>query len=349
MPSMLFLHMPLLKLALYSRMILYRLAYSKVKRMFQHLYLAIKSFGKAQELKRSTFLVLSAILMAGSFSVLPSTAENADYHFQQAMNYEFAGNSDAAIAEYRRALKSAPESVDGHTRLGTLLLDEEGDVDGAISEFVTALSIDPKCHSCQSRLDEAVDKKNANVRDGINRGNELYRTGQLKRATAAYRIAVSVAPDDSEARNCLAWTLYRVGKLEDAKNEVNFALKLKPDEAEYVNTLACIQYDQGETEAAIDSFRKAIAKSKTPNPADLYGLAIGFLTKGDKETAIKNFKEAVKSDANYTNARYLRDKIGLSAHALATHEKLMDISGEAEKAKSLDEQGANNHGSEPTR
>lgn len=299
-------------------------------------------------MKRSTLLLNIALLTFMSAGI-SAQAENADYHFQQAMNYEFAGNIDAAIAEYRRALKSAPESVDGHTRLGTLLLDEEGDVDGAISEFVTALTVDPKCHSCQSRLDEAVDRKNANVRDGINRGNELYRTGQLKRATAAYRIAVSAAPDDSEARNCLAWTLYRIGKLEDARSEVNLALKLKPDEAEYVNTLACIQYDQGDTEAAIDSFRKAIAKSKTPNPADLYGLAIGFLTKGDKETAIKNFKEAVKSDSNYTNARYLRDKIGLSAHALATHDKLMDISGEAEKAKALEEQGASSPTSEPTR
>lgn len=259
-------------------------------------------------------------------------ADSSDYHFQKAMEYEFGGNVEAAVAEYRRGLQSAPRSVDGHTRLGTLLLDEQGDVDGAISEFVTALSVDPGCSGCQSRLDEAVDRKNASVRDGINRGNELYRGGQLKRSAAAYRIAVSAGPDDAEARNCLAWTLYRIGKLDEARSEVMTALKLKPDEAEYVNTLACIQFDEGQVELALASFKKAIAKSKTPNPADLYGLSIGFLAKGDKPNAIKNFKEAVKSDANYTNTRYLRDKIGLSVHALATHDKLMDISGENAKA-----------------
>ena len=276
----------------------------------------------------------AVLLSLGGLLICPAAAlaDNPDYHFQKAMEYEFAGNADAAVAEYRRGLQSAPRSVDGHTRLGTLLLDEQGDVDAAISEFVTALSVDPNCQFCQTRLDEAIDRKNAGVREGINRGNELYRAGQLKRSAAAYRIAVTAAPDDAEARNCLAWTLYRIGDLPEARAEVLTALKIKPEEAEYVNTLACIQFDEGDVEQAMLSFKKAIAKSKTPNPADLYGLSIAFLAKGDKPNAIKNFKEAVKSDANYTSPRYLRDKIGLSVHALATHEKLMDISGETAKA-----------------
>lgn len=277
------------------------------------------------------------ILLAVGFSIATMPAAKADasagdFHFAKAMKYEFAGDPDSAVAEYRRGLQSSPNSVDGHTRLGALLLDEEGDADGAISEFVTALSIDPTCSFCQARLDEAMDRKNAGVRDGVARGNDFYRAGQLTRSTAAYRIAVAADPEDAEARNCLAWTLYRLGKLQDALTEVNNALKLKVDEPEYVNTLACIEYDLGDTDAAIATWQKAIAKSKTPNPADLYGLAIGFLTKGDQGNAIKNFKEALKSDSNYSNAGYLRDKIGMSIHALATHEKLLDLSGEKDKA-----------------
>lgn len=255
-------------------------------------------------------------------------AAAAEDHFERAMRYDFAGNPDAAVAEYRRGLQSAPQSVEGHTRLGTVLLDEEGDVDGAISEFVTALSIDPDCRSCQSRLDEAMDRKNASSKEGVARGNDFYRAGQLNRSAAAYRIAVGADPKDAEARNCLAWTLYRIGKLNEALEQVNIALKLKTDEPEYVNTLACIQFDRGDVDGAIATWKKAILKSKKPNPADLYGLAIGFLSKGDQANAVKNFKEAVKSDANYSNANYLRDKIGMSVHALATHEKLLAISGE---------------------
>ncbi len=253
-------------------------------------------------------------------------AAAAEYHFERALQYQFAGEPLAAIEEYRRGLQSVPDSVDGHTRLGTLLLDEQGDVDAAISEFVTALSIDPDCHFCQSRLDEALSRKNAGAKENVARGNEFYRSGQLSRAAAAYRLATMADPTDPEARNCLAWTLYRLNKLEEGLFEVTTALKLKVEDAEYVNTLACIQFDMGESDAAIASFKKAIAKSKTANPADLYGLAISYLAKGDQPSAIKNFQEAVKADPSYANATYIRDKIGMSVHALAAHDKLVSLS-----------------------
>ena len=276
--------------------------------------------------------VLAPVLLAGSFLLiltanLAGTAATAgDYHFQRALQYQFAGNVQAAIEEYRRGLQGAPDSADGHTRLGTLLLDEQGDVDAAISEFVTALSIDAENRFCQSRLDEAISRKNAGAKENVARGNDFYRSGQMSRAAAAYRLATMAGPTDPEARNCLAWTLYRMGKLDEALHEVNMALKLKPEDAEYINTLACIQFDKGDADAAVASYKKAIARSKTANPADLYGLAISFLAKGDQASALKNFQEAIKSDPNYINATYIRDKIGMSIHALAAHDKLLSLS-----------------------
>lgn len=271
-------------------------------------------------LSTALIAVLSGIVFSAN-----AFAASGDYHFERALQYQFAGDHQAAIEEYKRGLQGHPDSVDGHTRLGALLLDEQGDVDGAISEFVTALSVDPDCRFCQSRLDEAVSRKNAGAKENVTRGNELYRSGQLGRAAAAYRIATMADPADSEARNCLAWTLYRIGKLDEGLYEVNAALKLKPEDGEYINTLACIQFDMGENDAAVSSYKKAIAKSKTPNPADLYGLAIAYLAKGDQTSALKNFQEAIKSDPSYTSAAYIRDKIGMSVHALAAHDKLLSL------------------------
>lgn len=282
--------------------------------------------------------ILLAVLCTMTASPLAFASE-ADHHFEQAMKYEFAGNVEAAIAEYKRGLQSAPQSVDGHTRLGTLLLDEDGDVDGAISEFVTALTIDPQCRSCQARLDEAVALKKASAKEGIARGNDYYRAGKLARSAAAYRVAVAADPKDAEAHNSLAWTFYRLGRLEDGMTEVNEALRLKPDEAEYINTLACLQYDAGSVDTAIATWKKAIAKSKTPNPADLYGLAVGYLSRGDIANASKYFKDAIKSDSNYASATYLRDKIGMSINALATHDRLLAISGEKEQSAEKKEEG----------
>lgn len=283
---------------------------------------------------RALSLIVILMLFASNFTLIsPAFAAAGDgaAHFERAFQYELQGNVDAAILEYHQGLQDDPDSVDGHTRLGVLLIEQKGDVDGAISEFVTALGIDPSCGYCQTQLDAAVERRNSPASENIARGNECYRLGQLSRAVAAYRVAIYADPGDAEAHNSLAWTLYRIGNLNAALAEVKEALRLKPDDAEYVNTLACILYDKGDLEGAIAQWHRAIEHSKSVNPADLYGLAIGYLAKGDMTRAADNFKQALKNDPNYKDPAYLRDKIGMSVHALASHEKLLSISSEMQK------------------
>jgi tetratricopeptide (TPR) repeat protein len=269
-----------------------------------------------------------AVSLSCAFLGAPVVAgPEADVHFQRALDYEFHQDIDGAIAEYRRGLELEPNSLEGHANLGVLLLNEWGDVDGAISEFVTALGIDPENVFSQTHLNEAVALRNSKAEENIDRANNYYRAGQLMRAAAAYRIAVYVEPKNAEAHNSLAWTLYRLGRLNDALKEVNTALRLAPDEAEYINTLACVLYDRGDAEGAIKEFERAIAHSKKANPADLYGLAIVFFSQGNTQRAVDNFRQALHDDPNFADARYLRDKIGMSVHALASHDSLLDLSG----------------------
>lgn len=276
-------------------------------------------------------VVVLACTTALILAQIPSYAGDGDAHFERAMQYQFQGNNPAAILEYHKGLELDPNSVDGHVRLGVLLLDQEGDVDGAISQLVTALGIDPDCGYCQTQLDAAVDRRNSTASENIARGNEFYRMGQLTRAVAAYRVATYVDPVNAEAHNSVAWSLYRLGLLNESMKEVKEALRLKPDDAEYINTLACVLYDKGDLDGAIQHWQKAISLSKKVNAADLYGLAIGYLSKGNESRATQNFKEAVLSDPNYADPIYLRDKIGMSVHALATHDKLLLLSGEKQK------------------
>ncbi len=265
--------------------------------------------------------------------MMPVSAYTAAEHFRNAQNLRFQNQNEAAIIEYRKGLEKEPNSVDAHVRLGDLLLEEKGDVDAAISEYMTALSLDPQCAFCQKQLDDALEKKNSKVQDQVARGNQLYGLGQLQRATAAYRIAVQIDPKDPGAHNSLSWTLYRLGNLEEALKEVNEALRLKPDDSEFVNTLACVQYDLGHTDEALATWRKAIALSKTPSPADLYGVAVALLVKGDKKGAAENFKEAIKIDPRYGEIEFVRDRIGMSVHTCASHEALLVLSKEEKKSK----------------
>lgn len=272
-------------------------------------------------------VVLTALLVMAA----PAQADDPTAHFRRALQYEFEGKPENATLEYRQILESEPNNVDAHVRLGTVLLNYNGDVDGAISQYVTALGIDPTCSVCQSRLDEAVERRNSSSLENVNRGNEYYKFGQLARSVGAYRLGIYLDPKNADARNSLAWTLYRMGQLNEALAEVREAIKIKGDEPEFINTLACILYDKGQTDAAIDNWQKAITRSKKANPADLYGLAIGFLSKGHTQRAIDSFKEALKSDPNYADPKFLRDRIGMSVHALAVHDKLLSLAGEPQK------------------
>jgi tetratricopeptide (TPR) repeat protein len=267
---------------------------------------------------------LASLLAA--LSVLPClAADDADSHFRRAQEYRFAGSIDAAILEYRKGLNLAPNDVQMHDQLGQVLLDEKGDVDGAISEFMTALRNDPNCSSCEIHLSSALDRRNSKPADEVQRGNQLYLSGDYNRAAAAYRVAIHNNPADAEAHNSLAWTLYKQGKIAEGITEVNLALKTAPTNAEYVNTLACLLFDKGDIDGAINVFKKAIALSKKPGAADLYGLAIGYLSKGDTAGATKSFAESIKTDPKYEDINYLRDRIGLSINALATHDKLVSL------------------------
>jgi len=265
-------------------------------------------------------LMLSSLCSSGA-----CTASSADKHFHNAMEFRFAGLSDAAISEYRRGLALKPDAADAHAQLGALLLDEKGDLDGAISELVTALGIDPNCQFCDTQLGQALSRRNSTSADQIAYGNKLYSSGDLKRAMAAYRVAISLNSKDGTAHNSLAWTLYRLGQLDEGLAEVKEALRLKPEDPEFVNTLASLLFDKGDLAGAAQNFKKAISLVKNPNPADLYGLAVVAVSKGDTTAAAKLFGDALKIDPKYDDPQYLRDRIGMSARTLSSHERLLSL------------------------
>jgi Tfp pilus assembly protein PilF len=267
------------------------------------------------------------ILFCGPATLTASANAEGDVHFQHALDYQLQQNVQGADAEFQRALELDADSVTGRDNYGVFLMEQKGDLDGAISEFVTALGIDPKCIGCQRHLDEAVALRNSGGEFNSNRANDLYRTNQIVRAAAAYRIACSVDPKDGETRNSLAWTLYRLGQLNEAIKQVNIALELKPNEPEYINTLASILLDQGDWKGALEQFKLAISKSEKPNPADLYGVAVCLLSGDQTDNAIDSFKAALKSDPNFADLKYLRDRVGMSVNALALHDKLLSLSG----------------------
>jgi tetratricopeptide (TPR) repeat protein len=286
-------------------------------------WLGLKNFVLPMERYTGIAFVWAAVLALSTGA--PSFAASADEHFRRALECRFRGDTDAAIVEYRRGLQVNPSNVLARDQLGMLLLDEKGDVDGAISEFMTALSLLPRCSSCELHLNEALDRRNAKASDQVTRGNQFYSAGDFPRATAAYRIAVANEPDDAVARNSLAWTLYKIGRIDEGLAEVKLALEKRPDDPEFVNTLACLLFDKGEVDQAIAEWKRAIALSKTPSAPDLYGIALGLLKKGDTAGAAKYFSDAIKVDPRYADVVHVRDRVGMSVSSLTGHERLLSL------------------------
>ena len=61
------------------------------------------------------------------------------------------GQTDEAIAHYRKALEIKPDCVEAHNNLGLALVGR-GQTDAAITQFRNALEIKPDCAETHSNL-----------------------------------------------------------------------------------------------------------------------------------------------------------------------------------------------------
>ncbi|MGD0390621.1 MAG: tetratricopeptide repeat protein, partial [Tepidisphaeraceae bacterium] len=89
-------------------------------------------------------------------------------------------------------------------------------------------------------------------------GNALKDKQQIGEAIAAYRQAIRLKPDYTEAHNNLGNVLKDIGQLDQAVASFRHAIRLKPDLAEAHNNLANALKDMGQLDETIASYRQAI-------------------------------------------------------------------------------------------
>jgi len=119
----------------------------------------------------------------------------------------------------------------------------------------------------EGRLDEAAERYRLilerhpdSVRAWVNLGNVRSRQGQTTGAERAYRRALDLAPDDTDALNNLAWLLLQNGSgLEEAESLARrAAAQPGPDRPEILDTLARILSAQGRCDQADATFGEAL-------------------------------------------------------------------------------------------
>lgn len=161
--------------------------------------------------------------------------DSAELH--QAMAQELArhGNDDAAIANYRQALKINPKLPGLNYELGSLMynsVDEKLQAEAA-EQFEAALALNPRDEKSQLML-----------------GEDAARHGDMQKAFDSESRAVQLQPNDSDACTELAKTLIAMHQPEKARTLLEHALQIDSMNETAHYRLSTLDRQQGETEEA---------------------------------------------------------------------------------------------------
>jgi Flp pilus assembly protein TadD len=195
-----------------------------------------------------------------------SRSEHSHYNLSLALINDSVGNVlarkgllDEAIAHFRQAIEFRPDYADAHYNLGAVLF-RRRDVDGAIAEWRTTLSLHPYDPGTNASL-----------------GNALVQKGLLREAASHYEIALQSEPDSPLPLNNLAW-LMSAGPDDSLRNgarAVELARKLnrisKQNNPFFIRTLAAAYAEAGQFDLAIETAQGA---SELANAQGQHGLAI---------------------------------------------------------------------------
>jgi Flp pilus assembly protein TadD len=223
---------------------------------------------------------------SGGVPTRPGTPrpDAAAEHINRGTDLAGRGQLDAAIAEFRTALRLSPDDALAHCNLGAALA-SKGDLEGAVAEYRAALKT-------------ALDDGPAHL--GL--GAALARQGKVDAAIDELRIGLRLQPDDEPAHLNLGTALASRGELDAAIEEFRTALRLRRDDALARCNLGAALASKGQPEAAITEYRAALQAAPDDEPAHL-GLGAALANTGRVEAAIDEFRAAVRLCPGDVSAR----------------------------------------------
>ncbi|HMB70330.1 MAG TPA: tetratricopeptide repeat protein, partial [bacterium] len=197
-----------------------------------------------------------------------------------------AGDLDAAEADYRRALETAPDHAPAWDGLG-LVSARRGDLDSAVRHLQGALLRDPQSAVSHNNLgavlldlgrpaEAAVRFEQAlRIRPSYDRAAANLRTAQARAAADTLRTEIAARPDDPEPASRLAWLLAttndpRVRDAEEAVRRAETACRLTHrDSARELYVLATAYAAAGRSGDASATGAEALQRAESEHDEDL--------------------------------------------------------------------------------
>ena len=215
-------------------------------------------------------------------SRLPDLPDPALSHAYLGTLYLDRGETDRAIAHFRRSLKLNPGDADLHNNLGYLLA-EKGEAEAAMAHYRRAIAIKPYLIKARGGL----------ARLCLGRGD-------LDGALEQYRQIIEARPDLPEARLNAALVYARKNAHKKAIHEMEAALRIRPDWIEGLNTMAWLlanakegRKQQGRARQAVAYAEKACELTDYKNPLLLYTLSVSHAASAQWEKSMEAAEAAL--------------------------------------------------------
>lgn len=215
-------------------------------------------------------------------SRLPDLPEPALSHAYLGTLYLDKGETDRAIAHFRRSLKLNPGDADLHNNLGYLLA-EKGEAGAAMAHYRRAIAVKPYLIKARGGL----------ARLCISRGD-------LDGALEQYRQIIEARPDLPEARLNAALVYARKNAHKKAIHEMEEALRIRPDWIEGLNTMAWLlanakegRKQRGRARQAVAYAEKACELTDYKNPLLLYTLSVAHAASAQWDESMEAAESAL--------------------------------------------------------
>ncbi|MDR9404074.1 MAG: tetratricopeptide repeat protein, partial [Halothece sp. Uz-M2-17] len=204
--------------------------------------------------------------------------------------YKQAGELEAAIITYKKAIQLNPKKAQFHNVLGDAYLKAKN-ASAAISTYQTALEINPDLPP--------------NVRKKL--GDAYKQAGDLEAAISSYEKAIQLNPKKAQFYNALGDAYLKAKNASAAISAYQTALEINPDLPPNVRKKLGDAYKQaGDLESAINSYENAIQL----NPKDINVMATLRLEMGrvqwqyqNYELALSNFHQAIAINPKRLDAK----------------------------------------------
>ena len=151
------------------------------------------------------------------------------------------GDTDAAIASYRHAIRLNPDAAEAHNNLGCLLR-AAGDRDSALACFRQAARLCPDIAGVHRNL-----------------GDALAAAGNHDEALTAYARAIALDPGDAPAHAGLGRTLRDLGRHMQAARSLHRAVQLAPNDPVAHNDLGTVLLALAQPAEALAAFERAVS------------------------------------------------------------------------------------------